>query len=140
MTFIPLLIKDNFKHLKVPSQSDFSSDSPVNHALTHVAQEVAGLLQQAYPSQADGINTAKTIAIRALEPEYMQIITAELLTEREFEVLQLIVEGYKDSTIAEKLYITEGTVKTHVRNILQKLCVSNRTQAAIRGLRAGLVH
>lgn len=140
MTSIPLLIKDDFKHLRTPSQINFSSDSPVNHALTHVAQEVAGLLQQAYPSQADGINPAKTIAIRAIEPEYMQIITTELLTKRELEVLQLIVDGYKNSTIAEKLYITGDTVKTHIRNILKKLCVSDRTQAAIRALRSGLVH
>lgn len=42
--------------------------------------------------------------------------------------------------IAERLYITVGTVKTHVRKILQKLYVSDRTQAAILGLRAGLAH
>lgn len=140
MTSIPLLIKDDFKHLRVPSQVDFSSDSPVNQALTHVAQEVAGLLQQAYPSQADGINPAEMSAIRAIKPEYMQIITAELLTKRELEVLQLIVDGYKNPTIAGKLYITESMVKTHVRNVLKKLGVSDRTQAAIQALRSGLVH
>ncbi len=61
------------------------------------------------------------------------------LTERELEVLQLIVEGSSNAEIAEKLYITVGTVKTHVRNILNKLCADDRTQAAVRALRAGLV-
>ncbi|MEA5581307.1 response regulator transcription factor [Nodularia harveyana UHCC-0300] len=66
-------------------------------------------------------------------------IKAYTLTERELEVLQLIVEGCSNAIIAERLYITVGTVKTHVRNILNKLCADDRTQAAVRALRSGLV-
>ncbi|HYW22259.1 MAG TPA: response regulator transcription factor [Nodularia sp. (in: cyanobacteria)] len=66
-------------------------------------------------------------------------IQAYTLTERELEVLQLIVEGCSNALIAERLYITVGTVKTHVRNILNKLCADDRTQAAVRALRSGLV-
>jgi DNA-binding NarL/FixJ family response regulator len=66
-------------------------------------------------------------------------IDAYTLTERELEVLQLIVEGCSNAVIAERLYITVGTVKTHVRNILNKLCADDRTQAAVRALRSGLV-
>jgi DNA-binding NarL/FixJ family response regulator len=61
------------------------------------------------------------------------------LTERELEVLQLIVEGCSNAIIADRLFITVGTVKTHVRNILNKLCADDRTQAAVRALRSGLV-
>lgn len=61
------------------------------------------------------------------------------LTERELEVLQLIVEGYSNAEIAKALYITVGTVKTHVRNILNKLCANDRTQAAVQALRSGIV-
>ncbi|MBD2526736.1 response regulator transcription factor [Nostoc sp. FACHB-133] len=75
-----------------------------------------------------------------MKPEYRQIITIEPLTERELEVLQLIVDGHNNIEIAGKLYITVGTVKTHVRNVLKKLYVSDRTQAAIWALRSGLVH
>ena len=81
----------------------------------------------------------KTVTISAAEPEYSQLIEAYPFTERELEVLQLIVEGCSNATIAEKLYITVGTVKTHVRNILNKLCADDRTQAAVRALRSGLV-
>ena len=81
----------------------------------------------------------KTVSISAAEPEYNQIIEAYPLTERELEVLQLIVDGCSNAAIAEKLYITVGTVKTHVRNILNKLCADDRTQVAVRALRAGLV-
>ncbi|MBN3881885.1 MAG: response regulator transcription factor [Nostoc sp. JL34] len=68
------------------------------------------------------------------------MLIVEPLTERELEVLQLIVDGQSNNGIAENLYISTGTVKTHVRNILKKLCASDRTQAAIRALRSGLVH
>ncbi|MEH2431731.1 MAG: response regulator transcription factor [Nostoc sp.] len=114
----------------------------LNGAFIDVAQEVAGLLQQSQPFHSEGIinHSAKTIAIRVIEPEYKQIINVEPLTEREREVLQLIVDGLNNLAIAQKLYITTGTVKSHVRNILKKLYVHDRTQAAIRALCAGLVH
>jgi NarL family two-component system response regulator LiaR len=60
------------------------------------------------------------------------------LTEREEEVLQLISDGLNNREIAEKLFISEKTVKTHVSNILSKLHVDDRTQAAIYALRHGL--
>ncbi len=66
-------------------------------------------------------------------------LEAYALTERELEVLQLIVDGHSNASIADKLFITVGTVKTHVRNILNKLCADDRTQAAVRALRSGLV-
>ena len=119
----------------------YSFDSRLNHALIYVAQEVTRLLQPSLPFETNSISDgAEMIAIRAIEPEFEQIMTVEPLTDRELEVLQLIVEGYNNSTIAGKLYITKGTVKTHVRNVLRKLCVEDRTQAAIRALRSGLVH
>jgi two-component system, NarL family, response regulator LiaR len=73
------------------------------------------------------------------KPNYDQILETTPLTERELQVLQLIVDGYSNAAIAEQLYITIGTVKTHVRNILNKLCADDRTQAAVRALRSGLV-
>ena len=80
-----------------------------------------------------------TVSINAADDEYSQMIEAYPLTERELEVLELIVAGCSNAAIAEKLYITVGTVKTHVRNILNKLCADDRTQAAVRALRSGLV-
>lgn len=56
MTRIPLQGKDDFEHFRVATQVDFLGDSSVNYALIAVAQEVAELLKQAYPVQADGID------------------------------------------------------------------------------------
>ncbi len=63
---------------------------------------------------------------------------AEGLTEREIELLQLIAEGMSNKAIAQTLSVSENTVKYHVRNILQKLGVQNRTEAVIYAIRAGL--
>lgn len=81
----------------------------------------------------------KTVQISAISSEYEQVLENYPLTERELEILELIVAGCSNAEIAEKLYITVGTVKTHVRNILNKLCADDRTQAAVRALRSGLV-
>lgn len=56
---------------------------------------------------------------------------AEPLTNRELEVLSLIAEGLTNPQIAEKLYLSTGTVKVHTRNIYGKLSVSNRTEAVV---------
>lgn len=61
------------------------------------------------------------------------------LTAREIEVLRLIVEGLSNPEIAERLFITRATAKAHVHSILQKLCVDDRTQAAVTAMREGLV-
>jgi RNA polymerase sigma factor (sigma-70 family) len=63
----------------------------------------------------------------------------EPLSEREREVLVLLAQGLANKDIAEKLVITEGTVKNHVSNILAKLQVENRTQAADIARKRGLV-
>ena len=62
-----------------------------------------------------------------------------ILTEREMEVLQLIARGHTNSSIAKELVITVGTVKGHVSNILSKLHLADRTQAAVYAWREGIV-
>ncbi|WP_119260997.1 MAG: response regulator [cyanobacterium endosymbiont of Rhopalodia sterrenbergii] len=70
-------------------------------------------------------------------PELNQNIA--LLSERELEVLKLIVEGKSNNEIAEDLYLSANTIKTHVRGIMNKLAVDDRVQAAVVALRSGLV-
>jgi DNA-binding NarL/FixJ family response regulator len=61
------------------------------------------------------------------------------LTDRELDVLRLIVDGYSNQEISEKLIVSIHTAKAHVCNILQKLSVDDRTQAAIKALKDGIV-
>lgn len=61
------------------------------------------------------------------------------LTEREYEVLKLVVDGRSNAEIADELKISEHTAKAHVCNIIQKLVVDDRTQAAVKAIKDGLV-
>lgn len=64
--------------------------------------------------------------------------TSDALTKRELEVLTLIAQGLENREIARKLIVSEATVRTHVSNILGKLHLASRTQAALYALREGL--
>ncbi len=68
-----------------------------------------------------------------------QSSTASPLTPRETDVLRLIAEGRGNNEIAEQLYIGYGTVKGHIRDILEKLSAADRTQAAVTALRKGYI-
>lgn len=61
------------------------------------------------------------------------------LTQREYEVLKLVVDGKSNQEIANELYISEHTAKAHVCNIIQKLLVDDRTQAAVKAIKEGIV-
>jgi DNA-binding NarL/FixJ family response regulator len=101
------------------------------------------VLKQSRPASKAGDRLLReksgTMTIGAVAPEYERIIANCSLTEKELEVLELIVAGHSNAEIAKKLYVTVGTVKTHVRSILNKLCADDRTQAAVRALRSGIV-
>lgn len=61
------------------------------------------------------------------------------LTERELDVLSLMVDGLTNPQIADKLVITKATAKAHVHSILQKLCATSRTQATVLAMKEGIV-
>jgi NarL family two-component system response regulator LiaR len=71
-------------------------------------------------------------------PEPQRPPTSEPLTEREVEVLRLLARGLGNQEIADQLVISEATVRTHVSNILSKLHLASRTQAALYALQKGL--
>src|SRR3990170_882602 len=73
------------------------------------------------------------------QPEPRSDLLYERLTQRELQVLQLAAQGLSNKEIAEKLVISEKTVKNHIGNIFSKLQVNDRTQAILYALRQGLV-
>ncbi|MFN8378157.1 MAG: response regulator transcription factor [Anaerolineae bacterium] len=75
-----------------------------------------------------------------LQPEPVVDMPIEPLSDRERDVLRLMVNGLNNSAIAETLSVSLPTVKTHVQHILHKLHVSDRTQAALLAVRMGLVN
>ena len=66
-------------------------------------------------------------------------IQASSLSQRELDVLRLVVEGLSNQEIAGRLILSVETIKTHMRHIMEKMAVSDRTQAAVKAMRRGLV-
>lgn len=81
------------------------------------------------------------IARRVIDHLKLPLSTAPVgqLSQRELDVLKLIVEGYSNQEIAAALYLSPNTIKTHIRGIMNKLAVDDRVQAAVVALRTGLV-
>lgn len=88
------------------------------------------------PAIAGKVMQQATAGPRAPAPRERQ---AEALTEREMDVLELLAQGLSNPEIAQRLHLAPGTVRNYVSAILQKLGVSDRTQAAVVALRRGLV-
>ena len=97
------------------------------------------VLQQLRKSSSSAAEKDRTVQIKGLEGDYADIVGSAGLTDREIQILQLIVRGCSNGEISEQLFVTVGTVKTHVRHILNKLCVDDRTHAAVLALRGGLI-
>ncbi len=128
---------DTFENLLEAVRVTYNGYAWIDPSIARIVLQQA----KANPSQPDSNQAADKAVVQIAKEtsENQEAIDPYTLTERELEVLQLIVEGCSNAVIAERLYITVGTVKTHVRNILNKLCADDRTQAAVRALRSGLV-
>ena len=61
------------------------------------------------------------------------------LTDREYEVLKLIIEGYSNSEIAERLYISTHTIKAHIASIYEKTGIHSRVVLAVRAIKSGIM-
>lgn len=83
--------------------------------------------------------TAMLDEVRRIEPEPTEEDTDRVITKREVEVLQLIADGCSTPEVAERLYISQKTVKNHLASIYHKLDARDRTQAVLQAVRMGIV-
>ena len=104
------------------------------HAILHIAQ--GGVIVS--PLMATKLLTEFKDLSGGAEKESIQGTDADL-SPREGEVLQLVAQGASNKKIADSLFISENTVKTHLRNIMEKLHLANRSQAAAYAINRGLV-
>ncbi|WP_432774124.1 response regulator transcription factor [Brevibacillus gelatini] len=111
------------------------------------SQEMLDLIRRAFQGEAlfHTVTAAKALAealqVQRSASDHAAAPSALLdeLTDRELDVLQQIAYGYRNDQIAQNLFISEGTVKTHVHRILQKMGVEDRTQAVAKALRLKIV-
>jgi DNA-binding NarL/FixJ family response regulator len=109
-------------------------------AIGYLLKDTEGdkLCQAIKAAAAGQVQLSPQVALRLMRELHVPD-SPEALTERETEVLRLLARGKSNKEIAAALVIGEKTVKTHVSNILSKLGVPSRTQAALYALRTGLV-
>jgi DNA-binding NarL/FixJ family response regulator len=86
-----------------------------------------------------GLPALSPQAARVLVHDTRTVKPAFMLTERETEVLRLIVQGLSNNEIAARLHLSPFTVKNHVSSLLTKLDASSRTEAAMRAVQSGLI-
>ncbi|UCC52980.1 MAG: response regulator transcription factor [Anaerolineaceae bacterium] len=135
-------------HARILVLTSFASDDVVFPAIKSGAlgyllknsspQRLLHAIRDVYrgePSMSPAI--AKKLMLEMQRPSELPP-TEDPLTTREVEVLRLLAQGLTNQEIAAQLVIGEGTVRTHVSNILSKLHLANRTQAALYALREGL--
>lgn len=98
-------------------------------------------LAKASPQQSANVGAKKTWKWRKLEDLSKSSSHAlQLLTEREKEVLFLLATGLPNKALAEKLFVSPGTIKTHTLNLYQKMNVANRTAAILKAVEWGWIH
>lgn len=133
--------------LPVLMLSTFGDDDYVHRAVESGAQgyvlkeATTHQLREAVDTALDGkgLYLHPSVAQRFLLRRRSEERYGDALTDRERQVLQLVAEGATNDTIADTLYVSEKTVKSHLSSIFRKLEVSNRTQAASKALREGIV-
>ncbi len=101
-------------------------------------EDLVEAIQQVYRGESSLHPSIARRVLRELSEPSRQPQGADPLTEREIQVLQLVAQGQSNREISDLLTISEATVRTHVSNILSKLNLCSRTQAALYALREGL--
>jgi NarL family two-component system response regulator LiaR len=108
------------------------------HLKDSTPEALVEAIRQVYQGEAALHPTIARKVLRELLTPTERPLTANPLTGRELEVLRLVAQGLENKKIADKLVISEATTRTHVSNILGKLHLASRTQAALYALREGL--
>ena len=102
-------------------------------------EELVGAIRKVHSGEPSlDPSIARKVLLELSHPPKQQPLTADPLTERELEVLRLVAQGCSNKEIALKLSVSELTVRTHVSNILGKLHLASRTQAALYALQKGI--
>lgn len=143
------IIKKNYPDIKIIMLTMFDNDDNIMKAILNGANGY--LLKKSTPEQIisavkevmdGGAPMNSNIANKVLNLFKKHIPTSNknfALTKREIEILNLLVEGFENKTIAEKLFISVQTVRNHIRHIYNKLHVHSKSQAVVKAIREGLI-
>jgi len=136
-----IAIRAEFPEARVIILTTFAGDVEIQHALQSGAR--AYVLKSTPPKELVEVIRQVHAGKKRIPPEIAASLAEhysdEALTSREVEVLGEIAGGNRNRDIADKLFITEETVKVHIKHIMEKLGASDRTQAVAIGVRRGII-
>lgn len=136
-----IAILAEFPEARIAILTTFAGDAEIHRALERGAR--AYLLKSMPPKELveaiRQVHAGKKRIPAEVAAHLAEHYSDEALTGREVEVLRQIAGGNRNRDIAEKLFITEETVKVHIKHIMEKLGASDRTQAVAIGVRRGII-
>jgi len=136
-----IAIRTEFPEARIIILTTFAGDVEIQRALEAGAR--AYILKSMPPKELVEVIRQVHVGKRRIPPEIAANLAEhysdEALTVREVEVLRHIAGGNRNRDIADKLFITEETVKVHIKHIMEKLSASDRTQAVAIGVRRGII-
>jgi len=130
--------EDLFEAIRAGASGYLLKDIPLDEVADTV-RAVHGGQSLINPSMAGKLLTEFAALARRDDEERAQELPAPRLTEREMQVLKLVARGMNNRDIAKELFISENTVKNHVRNILEKLQIHSRMEAVMVAVREKLI-
>lgn len=140
-TEVTTTIRDEYPNARVILLTTYDTDEEVFRGLR--AGAASYLLKDVEPAQLVETVQAVYAGRKAIDPtiaaKLAEHVASDVLTPRQLEVLRSLSEGRSNMEIANTLYISEGTVKAHIKAILQKLGARDRTQAVTIGIKRGLI-
>lgn len=137
-----IAIRTEFPEARIIMLTTFEGDVEIQRALQAGARGY--MLKNMPPSELLDVIRQVHAGKKRIPPEIAsqlaEHLSDETLTEREIEVLREVAGGNRNRNIAEKLFISEETVKVHIKHIMEKLGAADRTQAVAIGVRRGIIH
>jgi DNA-binding NarL/FixJ family response regulator len=136
-----MAIRSEFPEARIIMLTTFAGDAEIQRALEAGAR--AYVLKSMPPRELveviRQVHAGKKRIPAEIAAQLAEHYSDETLTDREIEVLRQIAEGNRNRDIADKLFITEETVKVHIKHIMEKLGATDRTQAVAIGVRRGII-
>jgi len=136
-----MAVRTEFPEARIIILTTFEGDAEIQRALEAGARGY--VLKNMPPKEllevVRQVHAGKKRIPSRIAAQLAEHMTDEALTSREVEVLSEVAGGFRNREIAEKLLITEETVKVHIKHIMEKLGASDRTQAVSIGLRRGII-
>jgi DNA-binding NarL/FixJ family response regulator len=136
-----MAIRSEFPEARIIVLTTFAGDAEIQRALEAGAR--AYVLKSMPPRELveviRQVHAGKKRIPVEIAAQLAEHYSDETLTDREIEVLKQIAEGNRNRDIADKLFITEETVKVHIKHIMEKLSATDRTQAVAIGVRRGII-